>query len=140
VQKTRHTAPSRLGSLPSIWRLRLQHVAGLRERAPGGLLDKMHATPQLTASGAIASMSVTTSMITGRLAARACASRRRAAFGPIIRAAVLEVADELLLLGVDRDDGLACGLGRNHLRVDVLELRIAIGMARALKGLAVDLA
>jgi hypothetical protein len=29
---------------------------------------------------------------------------------------------------------------RNHLRVDVLELRIAIGMARALKGLAVDLA
>jgi hypothetical protein len=55
-------------------------------------------------------------------------------------AAVLEVADQLLLLGVDRDDGLACGLGRNHLRVDVLELRIAIGMARALKGLAVDLA
>src|SRR3984893_18040017 len=33
---------------------------------------------------------------------------QRAAFGPIIRAAVLEVADQLLLLGVDRDDGLAC--------------------------------
>ena len=64
---------------------------------------------------------------------------QRVAFGPIIRAAVLEVADQLLLLGVNRDDGLARGLGRNDLRVDVLELCIAIGMARALECLAVDL-
>ena len=67
------------------------------------------------------------------------ATFRIAAFGPIIHAAVLEVADQLLLLGVDRDDGLGRRLGRNHLGVDVLELRIAIGMARALKCLAVDL-
>jgi hypothetical protein len=34
-----------------------------------------------------------------------------------------------LLLGVDGDDGLACRLRRHDLRVNVLELRIAVGVA-----------
>ena len=63
----------------------------------------------------------------------------RITLGPIVGAAVFVVADELLLLGVDRDDGLARGLRRNHLCVDVLELRVAVGMLRSLVGLAVRL-
>jgi hypothetical protein len=49
--------------------------------------------------------------------------------------AVLEVPDQLLLLGVDRDDrhtALDAVLG---LGVDVLELRVAIRVLRALDGL-----
>ena len=67
----------------------------------------------------------------------------------IVGAGVLVVADELLLLGVDRDDGLASGLRRNDFGVDVLELRVtleaclrhdAVGMVRAFVRLAVHLA
>jgi hypothetical protein len=53
--------------------------------------------------------------------------------------AILEVAHQLLFLRVDRDRRLAGGERRLHLSVDVLELRIAVGMLRALAGLAVGL-
>ncbi|CAH2405807.1 hypothetical protein MES5069_50007 [Mesorhizobium escarrei] len=46
----------------------------------------------------------------------------------IIGSAILEVADQLLLLRVDRDDGLAGGLRGDDFRVDVFELRVAFGM------------
>ena len=48
---------------------------------------------------------------------------------------VLEVADQLLLLGVDGDDRHAPLDAVLRLGVDVLELRVAIGMLRALDGL-----
>src|SRR5208283_5536316 len=57
----------------------------------------------------------------------------------IIAAGVLVVADQFLLLGVDRNDRLAGGLMRFDLRVDVLELRVPIGMASAFLALAIDL-
>src|SRR6202040_644206 len=44
-----------------------------------------------------------------------------------------------LFLGVDRDHRLLLGQRRGHLRVDVAELRIPVGMAIALLGLAVAL-
>ena len=50
-----------------------------------------------------------------------------AALGPIVRAAVPEVADQLLLLRVDGDHRLAGRLRRLYLRVDVLELRVSSG-------------
>src|SRR5262250_57878 len=65
---------------------------------------------------------------------------QRLALGAIVGAAVLEVADQLLLLGIDRDDGLAFGLRRDHCRIDVLELRVAVGVVRAFVRLAVHLA
>jgi len=61
------------------------------------------------------------------------------AFGAQLTPSVLEVADQLLLLGGDRDGRLTCGLERLHLGVDVFELRVAIRMVRALTGLAVGL-
>ena len=65
---------------------------------------------------------------------------QRIALRPIVGAAVLEVADQLLLLRVDGDDRLPFGLRRHDLRVDVLELRVAIGMLRAFVRLAIVLA
>src|SRR5271165_56411 len=53
--------------------------------------------------------------------------------------AILEVSDKLLLLCVDRDHWLAGSLERLHLGVDVLELRVTIGMADAFACLAVRL-
>ena len=64
----------------------------------------------------------------------------RVAFRAIIGSAVLEVADQLLLLRVDGDDGLLLGLRRNDFRVDVFELGIAVGMFRAFIRLAIGLA
>ena len=55
------------------------------------------------------------------------------ALRPIVAAAILEVADQLLLLRVDRDDRLPCRLRRDDLRVDMLELRVAVGMASSLR-------
>ena len=57
----------------------------------------------------------------------------------ILAAIISEVADELLLLGVDRDHRLLFGQSGGHLGVDVGELRIPVGMAVALLGLAVAL-
>jgi hypothetical protein len=52
---------------------------------------------------------------------------------------ILKVTNKLLLLRVDRDGRLSSDLERIDLRVDVFELRIAVGMACALAGLAVRL-
>src|SRR6202051_175495 len=48
--------------------------------------------------------------------------------GAVIAAAVLVLADGLLLLGINRNDRLASRLKRRDLSVDVLELPVAIGM------------
>src|SRR3954447_10822294 len=65
--------------------------------------------------------------------------RLRMAFRAKLAAAVLAVANQLLLLRVDRDHRLAGGLERLHRRIDGLELRVAVGMLGALTGLAVAL-
>ena len=52
---------------------------------------------------------------------------------------VLEVADKLLLLRVDRDHRLLRGQRRRHALIDVGELRVAVRMVVALAGLAVGL-
>ena len=52
---------------------------------------------------------------------------------------VLEVADEFLLLGVDRDRRLTRRERFFHSIVDVVELRVAVGIVRSLACLAVGL-
>ena len=63
----------------------------------------------------------------------------RVAFRAPFPAGVLEVADEFLFLGVNRDYWLVLSQRRRDLRVDVAKLRISIGVAVALSGLAVGL-
>ena len=58
----------------------------------------------------------------------------------IIGSAILEVADQFLLLCIHGDDGLSLGLRGNDFRVDVFELCIAVGMVRSFIGLAIGLA
>src|SRR5258708_39883233 len=55
----------------------------------------------------------------------------RIAFRTIVGSTVLEVADQLLLLRVDGDDGLSLGLRRNDFRVDVVELGVAAQAQRS---------
>src|SRR5208337_1684620 len=65
----------------------------------------------------------------------------RTSFRPIVAARVLVVADQLFLLGIDRDDRLAGGLEGHGLLVDVLELSVTVGMMMAaFLGLAIHLA
>src|SRR5262249_56876408 len=54
-------------------------------------------------------------------------------------AGVLVIADQFLLLGIDRDDRLAAPLERPDLAVDVLELGVAVGVILPLLRLAVGL-
>src|SRR6516165_512908 len=61
------------------------------------------------------------------------------AFWTPVGAGVLEVAEQLFLLGIDRDHRLPGSLRSQYLRVDVLELRIAVGVMGTLIGLAVGL-
>ena len=61
------------------------------------------------------------------------------ALGAVLTAAILEIADQFLLLGVDRDRRLARRQRRLHLIVEVTELRVAVGMAGSFAGLAVGL-
>src|SRR4029077_2066148 len=68
------------------------------------------------------------------------ANRFGLAFGTQLLAAILEVADQLFLLGVDGDGGRPRRDGYLDRRIDVLELRVAIRMARALAGFPVGLA
>jgi hypothetical protein len=65
---------------------------------------------------------------------------QRLALGPIVRGGVLEIADQVLLLRVDGHDRLSASLRRKNGRVDVLELRVPIGMAGAFLGLTIALA
>jgi hypothetical protein len=64
----------------------------------------------------------------------------RIAFRTIIGSAILEVADQLLFLRIDGDDGLLLGLSCNDFRVDIFELGISVGMFRAFICLAIGLA
>ena len=60
---------------------------------------------------------------------------RRTIFTPT----VLEVADQFLLLRIDRDHRLALGQRSAHRRIDVVELRVPIRMAVALQRLTIAL-
>jgi hypothetical protein len=64
----------------------------------------------------------------------------RVTFWPIIGSAILEVADQFLLLGIDRNDGLPIRLCGKDFRIDILELGIAVGMVRPFVGLTIVLA
>src|SRR6202022_2743319 len=63
----------------------------------------------------------------------------RVALGAIFASVVAKIADQFLFLGVDRDHRLLFGQRRGHLGVDLAELRIPVGVAVALRGLAVAL-
>ena len=59
--------------------------------------------------------------------------------GPPCPARILEIANQFLLLGVDRDRRLTLGQRRVDRLVDVLELGVTVGMVRSLACLAVCL-
>ena len=59
---------------------------------------------------------------------------RNNVLGPCL-ACVLEVADQLALLGIDADDGLLLGDKLSTQRVDVIELRIPIWVVGSMEGL-----
>ena len=61
----------------------------------------------------------------------------RLAFGAVLGALVGVVADQLLLLGVDRDHRLIVSLEGQNLGVDVLELSVTVGMLASIIGLAI---
>src|ERR1700730_15645074 len=63
----------------------------------------------------------------------------RVALGAIFASVVAKIADQFLFLGVDGDHRLLFGQRRGHLGVDLAELRIPVGVAVALRGLAVAL-
>src|SRR5271169_2981629 len=63
----------------------------------------------------------------------------RIALQAILAAWVAEIPDQFLFLGVDRDHRLLFCQSRGHLGVDVAKLRIPVGVAIALLGLAVAL-
>src|SRR6266850_4648532 len=63
----------------------------------------------------------------------------RIALRAILASIVAEIPNQLLLLGIDGDHRLLFGQSRGHLGVYVAKLRIPVGMAVALGGLAVAL-
>ena len=65
---------------------------------------------------------------------------QRIALRPIVGATISEVADQLFLLRIDGDGGLASCLSGHDFRIDALELRVTIRMLRAVLGLAIILA
>jgi hypothetical protein len=65
--------------------------------------------------------------------------RLRIALGPQFPTTILEVSNKLFLFGINRYRRLPCRLKRADPRIDVLELRVAVGVVRALAGLAVRL-
>src|SRR6188472_1252229 len=65
--------------------------------------------------------------------------RLRITLEPQLPAAILEVADKLLLLGIDRDRRLAGSLEGGYLGVDVLELGVTVGMAGPFARLGIGL-
>jgi len=56
--------------------------------------------------------------------------------GVPLTASILAVAEEFLLLGIDRDDGLTVALKVLHPGVEMLELCVAIRVMAPLAGLA----
>ena len=56
-----------------------------------------------------------------------------------LAATILEVADQFLFLGVNRDHRLMSGQSFSHTLVDVVKLRVPIGIRAAFLGLAVAL-
>src|SRR5205823_2941466 len=62
-----------------------------------------------------------------------------AALAAQLAAGILEIADQLLLLGVDGDGRLAASPEALDRSVDVLELRVAVGMLGSFAGLGVGL-
>jgi len=67
------------------------------------------------------------------------AHRLGISFAPQLPAAVFEVADQLLLFGVDGNSRATGSNRRFDGGVDVLKLRISVGMMGSLAGLAVGL-
>jgi hypothetical protein len=67
------------------------------------------------------------------------ADRFWVALGTQFPAAILKVPNKLLLFGIDRYRGLTSRLERVDPRIDVFKLRVAVGVVRALAGLAVRL-
>src|ERR1700730_17340238 len=63
----------------------------------------------------------------------------RVALGPIFAPVVTEIPDQFLFLGIDGDHRLLFRQSGGHLAVDVAELRIPVGVAVTLRGLAVAL-
>jgi len=63
----------------------------------------------------------------------------RVSLRAIFAAIVTEIPDQFLFLGVDRDHWLLVGQRSGHLGVDMGELRIPVGVAVTLLGLAVSL-
>src|SRR6266478_5704123 len=63
----------------------------------------------------------------------------RVALGAIFAPVVAEIPDQFLFLGVDGDHRLLFGQSGGHLGIDVAELCIPVGVAVALRGLAVAL-
>ena len=57
----------------------------------------------------------------------------------ILTAGILEVTDQLLLLGIDRDRRLTRRQRLFHLCIDVAELDVAVGMVRPFERLAIGL-
>ena len=53
----------------------------------------------------------------------------RSAFRPPLAAGILEIADQFLLLGIDRNYRLLRRQSLGHLVIDVAKLRVAVGMA-----------
>jgi hypothetical protein len=58
---------------------------------------------------------------------------------PILPTIVLEITDQFVLLRVDRDRGLVFCQCLLHFGIDVAELSVPVGMADALRGLAISL-
>ena len=64
----------------------------------------------------------------------------RPALRAIVAAAVLELAEQFLLLGVDRYRRLIGRVKLLYLGVDIFELSVAVGMFAAFLGLTVEMA
>jgi hypothetical protein len=67
------------------------------------------------------------------------ADLRRMPRGVPLTASILEIAEKVLLLGIDRNDGLAAALQVLHPGVEMLELRVAVWVLAPLAGLAYSL-
>ena len=109
-------------------------VANRRHRERRGVVVPAHVHPGLVARHVVDAVRNRLALRVGREIMHQYRRRRalRLPFPP----AVLEVSDQFLLLRVDRDHRLPLGQKGVRGRVDVLELRIAVRVARSLLTLA----